>query len=364
MRLLCSVSPGQWRVAAWDGALRDYAIHRPGAPDGVGDLHRGRVTAHVPAMAGAFVELCDATGFLPDSEAPERLTTGLAIGVRITRAAQSGKGPRLTARLDPGEAVGSGPPTLLRRGPDPLARLAALYPNAPIDIDDAGTLAKIELTAKLSSYAFADEVEEQVAALADSTAALPGGATLHIYPTPALTALDVDLGAGTATRRDKAGAQAEANRALLPALARQIRLRNLSGAIVVDLGGMPARKRASLAPAFTQALAGDPLAPQFLGFTALGLAEILRPRIHPPLHELLAGPHAAGLAALRALAQEIAATPSRRPLLRAAPTIVQALEADPSALESLATRAGQRLILQSDHALAPLGWSLVEPPRV
>jgi len=45
-----------------------YAIWRPGAPDGVGDIHRGRVIARVPAMAGAFVALDGAEGFLPDSD--------------------------------------------------------------------------------------------------------------------------------------------------------------------------------------------------------------------------------------------------------------------------------------------------------
>ena len=77
------------------------------------------------------------------------------------------------------------------------------------------------------------------------------------------------------------------NRALLPALARQIRLRNLSGAILVDLAGLPARRRAALGPALAEALADDPARPRLLGFTALGLAEIVRPRVHPPLHELL-----------------------------------------------------------------------------
>ena len=71
MRLLAACSPGEVRVAAVDqSGLLDYAIWRPGAPDGVGDLHRGRITARVPAMAGAFVRLeGSADGFLPDSEA-------------------------------------------------------------------------------------------------------------------------------------------------------------------------------------------------------------------------------------------------------------------------------------------------------
>ena len=38
-------------AAVTDGALVDYALWRPGSPDGVGDIHRGRVTAIVPAMA-------------------------------------------------------------------------------------------------------------------------------------------------------------------------------------------------------------------------------------------------------------------------------------------------------------------------
>jgi len=41
--------------------------------------------------------------------------------------------------------------------------------------------------------------------------------------------------------------QRDANRAAIPALARQVRLRNLGGAIVIDLAGMPIRRRAALA---------------------------------------------------------------------------------------------------------------------
>jgi Ribonuclease G/E len=345
------------RVAAWDGTLHDYAIWRPGAPDGVGDLHRGRITARMPAMAGAFVALDGAEGFLPDSEGATG--EGTMLGVRITRAAQGGKGPRLSARLTPEEQglIGEGPPALLRRGPDALARLAAFYPQAPIEIDDAGTAARLP-SARVVARAFDDAVESAIAAIAEPSADLPGGARLHVFPTPALTAIDVDLGSASAERRGKAMAQAEGNRALLPALARQIRLRNLSGAILVDLAGMGLRKRAALAPDFIAALAKDKLAPRFLGFSALGLAEILRPRIHPPLHELLAGPHAAGLAGLRALAREMSATPAHPPVLHARPAVAQALRHDRAALDAMAARAGRALTLIENPALPAPGWSL------
>ena len=82
-----------------DDTLLDYAIWRPGAPDGVGDLHRGRVIARVAAMAGSFLALDGTEGFLPDSEGGAGLHEGDLVSVRVTRAAQGGKGPRLTAHL-------------------------------------------------------------------------------------------------------------------------------------------------------------------------------------------------------------------------------------------------------------------------
>ncbi len=343
MRLLVSRSPGEMQVAAWDGSLVDYAIHRPGAPDGVGDLHRGRVIAHSPAMAGAFVALDGAEGFLPDSEGAAG--AGTILGVRITRAAQGGKGPRLSARLSDREQalVGHGPPALLHRGPDALARLAARHQAAPI-----------------THGAFPDDVQDAVATLEGPRVTLPGAAAL-IYPTPALTAIDVDL--APVGRTPQQAAPRDANRALLPALARQIRLRNLGGPNLVDLAGMALRRRAGLAPDFAAALAADPLAPRFLGFSALGLAEILRPRIHPPLHEMLTGPHAAGLAALRALARSLAHTPWHPPVLHVTPPIAAALLADPVALDESAVLAGQRLRLITHPALPAPGWSLEDPIR-
>jgi len=356
VRLLASISPGEMRVAAWDGTLQDYAISRPGAPDGVGELHRGRVIARVSAMAGCFVAIDGAEGFLPDSEGAAN--AGTILGVRITRAAQGGKGPRLSARLTEAERllIGAGPPARLTEGPDALTRLHARHPDAPIDIDDPGTAARLAFPTRIVKRAFDDTVEAAIEALSEPITSLPGGARLSVYPTPALTALDVDLAGLSSDRGAKHASQFAANRALLPALARQIRLRNLSGAILIDLAGLTPKRRAALGPDFAQALATDPLAPRFLGFTAIGLAEILRPRIHPPLHERLAGPHAAGLNALRHLARHLAAEPHRRPSLHASAAIANALRADPQALQAIASLAGRPLELHEDRTLAPPSW--------
>ncbi|MEJ0017311.1 MAG: ribonuclease E/G [Acetobacteraceae bacterium] len=304
-------------------------------------------------MAGSFVALDGAEGFLPDSEAGVDLHVGDAVAVRVTRAAQGGKGPRLTARLAPGEV----PPA---RGPGALIEQARAHPEAAVLVDDNALAACLapELGERLTVVArsFDEEVEEQVEALSHAEASLPGGARLHFHPTPALVAIDVDAGGAVAARRGKTETHEAANRAALPVLARQIRLRNLSGAILVDFAGLPPRRRARLATPLGAALADDPLHPRLLGFTALGLAEIVRPRVHPPLHELLAGPHAAGLAALRRIDADVAARPHHMPVLHASPAIVAALQRDPVALEDLARRTGRGLTLRSAPGMAACEW--------
>ena len=353
IQIHAACSPGEIRAAAMDGTrLLDYAIERPGGPLAVGDRLTGRISAIIPAMAGAFVALPNTEGFLPDSQGAAGRNIGDPITVEVTRAPQGDKGPRLTARTPQAEP---GPPALVARGPGAIARLLALHPGATVIVDDPAIHPN---QATLVQKAWDATIDAAIAALSDPILALPGGARASITPTPALIAIDLDAGATTADRRAKPAAQRAANEAAIPAIARAIRLRNLSGAIVVDLAGMPAKGRSALAPAFVAALAPDPLNPRFLGFTALGLAEILRPRAHPPLHELLAGPHAAALAALRHLAAET--TPHR---LIAAPDIITALESDPQARADLARRTGRPLIARSDPALPTTTWRMEPIPR-
>ncbi|MCC6717123.1 MAG: ribonuclease E/G [Acetobacteraceae bacterium] len=360
---MVATSPGEIRAVAIDdhGPL-DYAIERPGQPDGVGDRHRGRITAHLPALAGSFVLLADGTeGFLPDSAGGNQ-PQGTILPVRITRAAQAGKGPRLAA-----DTASPGPVALLARGPGAVARLAALHPDAPIELDDPALAATLRPTLEPRLHRVPRAIDESLESILDSLAEpaadLPGGIRMTIHPTPALTAIDLDLAAASATRATKSRTHDSANRAALPALARQLRLRNLSGAIVIDLAGLSPKRRAALGPAFTAALATDPLSPRFLGFSALGLAEILRPRIHPPLHELLAPPHATGLAALRHAARQSAATPGTALALHAAPPVIAALNADPMALAAFKSRAGHPISLRADPALAPRSWRIEEIPH-
>jgi Ribonuclease G/E len=343
-------------------------------PDGVGDVYRARVNGVVPAMAGAFVALpvtaagatfgpTDVDGFLPDSEGAKDLNEGAIITVRVTRAAQGLKGPRLSRRkILPEDGSGDKTVGLLRRGIDPLRELAARFPTAEVLVDDPAlaTSLRADLGHRLRRVpeAFDDGIETEVEHLASPEVTLATGARLSVHPTPALVAIDVDAGSALAGRDAAVRRHLTLNGSMLPDIARQIRLRNLSGAILVDLAGMKAKQRTSLSAAFAAALANDPLRPRLLGFTALGLAEIARPRVRPPLHEVLSGPLASGLMALRTIARASRAEPGRRLALRAAPTVITALQTDPVALTDLARITGEGLNLRSDPSLPGDLWHI------
>lgn len=252
------------------------------APDGIGDLYTGRVDAVEKALAGCFVTLDQGlSGFLPDSAGGKQLSQGQYACVRITRAGQNGKGPRLQLdNAQPEEKIG-----LKARGPGPLVELAQRFPSAEIMVDDYALIADLRQTLegrlRYNEKAFDPVLEDEVALLADPVALLPLGARLHITPAPAATLLDIDAAAASAVE------PFSLNKAIIPEICRQIRLRNLSGGILLDFAGLKPAQRQKLLPPLRDALKQDPLGPTVLGLSHLGFAEINRRRVRPPLSETL-----------------------------------------------------------------------------
>ena len=229
-----------------DGALLDYAIWRPGAPDGVGDLHRGRVIARVAGDGGRF------------RGAGRR--RGVSAGQRGRRGPARGRprvGPRHPRRAGRQGAAADRPASapargrLPARGPGALLELARRHPDAPVLVDDArwlrGCGRRWAIACSVVPRAFDDDVEEQVAG-AGATRGGPAAAARGCTSTRRRRwwRSTSTRAAPWPARQGKAAAHLAVNRAVLPALARQIRLRNLSGAILVDFAGLPARRRAAL----------------------------------------------------------------------------------------------------------------------
>lgn len=111
---------------------------------------------------------------------------------------------------------------------------------------------------------------------------LKNDADIVIESTTAMNVVDVNTGKGF-KKKDKF----ETNKLALLEIARQIRLRNLSGIIVIDLlKDMNKSQQAELIDIFKQAVSTDYASVNVFGFTSLGLLEVTRERIFSPLYEI------------------------------------------------------------------------------
>ncbi|MDG6094419.1 ribonuclease E/G [Acetobacter sp. AN02] len=358
IRVACS--PGEARVAVTrEEVLLEFALWRPAAPDGTDEIHLGRVTARRPELGGAFVTLAGhEPGFLPDQEGKTALQEGAVVTVRIVRPALGGKGPRLKPAEHPADT--SQAPRLLVPAPSPVERLAARYPDSPILIDNPGFAARLPSALnrriQIVTSAFTEQTADAAEALTRPEVLLPGGMTATITPTPALVAVDMDSGTALGGRDSKQRAQYAANLHALPDLLAQIRLRELSGAILIDPAGLAVRKRLALREPVEALLKNDPAGPRLLGVSALGFLEVVRPRRRAPLHELLDSPHGRALDALRCAVRQHRPGDSRE--LRCGTALFRALGNDPEALREAVSGCDGRLRMRVDLSLNLSAWEL------
>lgn len=116
---------------------------------------------------------------------------------------------------------------------------------------------------------------------------LKSGGYLVIEPTEALTVIDVNTGKYTGKRNTEETFFMINEEAALE-VARQLRLRNLSGIIVVDFINMAGKEASQkLLSLLKSACRSDPVPVQVVDMTPLGLVEITRKKISRPLSEQL-----------------------------------------------------------------------------
>jgi ribonuclease E/ribonuclease G len=120
------------------------------------------------------------------------------------------------------------------------------------------------------------DLDSAIDGLAQPRVALPGGGSLVIERTEALTAIDVNAGAEANLPAANCAAAAE--------IARQLRLRHIGGIVVIDFISMPrSRDRQRVMAALETALANDPARTHILPMSAFGLVEMTRERRGPGL---------------------------------------------------------------------------------
>jgi ribonuclease E len=115
---------------------------------------------------------------------------------------------------------------------------------------------------------------------------LPSGGYVIIEPTEALTVIDVNSGSFTRSanaRETVLWTNCEA----ATEIARQLKLRNIGGVVIIDFIDMESRRdQLQLLEHFTQAVRDDSARPQIAQLTELGLVELTRKRQGQNLYEL------------------------------------------------------------------------------
>ena len=118
---------------------------------------------------------------------------------------------------------------------------------------------------------------------------LKSGGYLVIEPTEALTVIDVNSGKFTKSKNPD-GTHRKTNMEAAVEIARQIRLRNLSGMILVDFIDLKKKEdQETLLSYMNQLLCQDPVGAEALDLTRLNLMEIIRRRIYKPFYEQMGG---------------------------------------------------------------------------
>ncbi len=178
---------------------------------------------------------------------------------------------------------------------------------------------------------------------------LPSGGYLVVDQTEALTAIDVNTGryVGDAGRADLADTFLTTNLEAATEIARQIRLRDTGGIIIVDFIDMDVldHRRRVLA-ALEAACAPDHSRPQVLGITQLGLVEMTRKKARQSLRDLLTKPCPQCEGKGRVLSEESISRRIRRQirtLLRNNPAEAVLVEVHPTIAAMLIGQGGQDL---------------------
>ena len=145
------------------------------------------------------------------------------------------------------------------------------------------------------------QVESQLDEIHSSTVRLKSGGYLVINPTEALVSIDVNSGRATRERHIEETAL-KTNLEAAQEVARQLRLRDLAGLIVIDFIDMDeSRNNTAVERKLKEALRGDRARIQIGRISAFGLLEMSRQRLRPSIIEASSQvcPHCNGVGHIR-----------------------------------------------------------------
>jgi ribonuclease G len=230
---------------------------------------------------------------------------------------------------------------------------------------EPGLLGRVRLVEDQGTLFERFDIEREIEAALEARVWLDSGGYLIIHPTEALVAIDVNSGRNVGQESlEKTALQT--NLEAVREAVRQIRLRDLSGIIVLDLIDMVAEENRRLVFSTLEAeLRSDRAKSRVLEISAFGLVQITRKRSHSNLERLLLEPcpHCRGQGRIRtpitialdlrrALLRRCRDQPAGRLILQLHPDVAAALRSgQPSMLAELESTLAVELCLEVDAAL-------------
>ncbi len=216
-------------------------------------------------------------------------------------------------------------------------------------------------------------VEDDIDRALDRRVALKSGGHLVIDQTEAMTTIDVNTGAYIG-HRNLDETVLKTNLEAAQAIARQLRLRNLGGIIILDFIDMKSEDhRAQVLRALERALAADHARTQLFPFSPLGLIEMTRKRTRESLGHILCEPCPAcggsgSIKTVETVCHEVAREVQRAArqfeakgfLVLAAPNVVQRLvEEESLGLAELEAGLSRPIRLQAENAYTQESFDVV-----
>ena len=214
-------------------------------------------------------------------------------------------------------------------------------------------------------------VEEMIDAALDPVVPLPSGGSIIISETPALSAIDVNTGSTSNGGREQTALMTNGEAAV--EIAHQMRLRNLSGLLIVDFVSMRRRdNQDAVYRKLRRSVGDDPLRPHVVGFTKLGLLEMTRRRKGPSLSEIISGdiavarksPETVGLESLRGVLREAQAHSATGYKIEAASDVIAALKgALANTVKAMEKANGYTIKLKVDANFGDEAFQVAEIPK-
>ncbi len=216
------------------------------------------------------------------------------------------------------------------------------------------------------------QIEQQIDAIHSPLVQLPSGGYIVINPTEALVAIDVNSGRSTRERNIEETAL-KTNVEAAEEIARQLRLRDLAGLIVIDFIDMEEhRNRGQVERRLKEAMRHDRARIQLGRISPFGLLELSRQRLRPSLVEASTMPcpycngtghirsiESTALHVLRAIEEEGMRRRSAEIAVTVPPKVaLYVLNQKRAALQQIEARFGIHVSFGSDETLVPPAFRL------